>query len=136
MASSGSQQNVELVREAWAAFLAGDIEGALANAHPDAVAFRAPPLPDSKTYHGPEGVLQMYVDWTTEFAEFEMKAEQFIDAGDRVVVEVLQRGRGRASGAVVEGRFWFVHTIADGMIKRQDVFDTRAQAFEAAGLRE
>lgn len=126
-------RNVRLIREAWAAFLAGDIEGALANAHPEAVAFRAPPLPDPQLYRGPGAMLEMYADWTAPFAEFEMKAEQFIGVGDRVVVEVRQRGKGRASGAVVAGTFWFVYTIAEGMITRQDVFDTRDQAFEAAG---
>jgi ketosteroid isomerase-like protein len=131
-----SEENVELVREAWAAFLSGDVKRALENAHPDAVAFRAPPLPDPQTYHGPEGIVQMYTDWTAQFGEFEMATGEFKDAGDRVMVEVFQRGRGRASGAVVEGRFWFVYTVADGKIVRQDVFNDRHQAFEAAGLRE
>ena len=127
-------ENIELVRAAWEAFVRGDLVAALADAHPDAVAFRAPPLPDPQTYRGRAGVLQMYADWTAPFSEFEMQAEQFIGAGDRVVVEVWQRGRGRASGAVVEGRFWFVYTIAGRQIIRQDAFNTRAQAFEAAGL--
>jgi ketosteroid isomerase-like protein len=103
-----SEANVELVREAIAAFLRGDTESALQAAHPGLVAHRAPPLPDPQTYHGPEGVLRMYADWTADFEEFEMATLEFIDAGDRVVVEMFQRGRGRASGALVEGRYWFV----------------------------
>lgn len=131
-----SEENVELVREGWAAFLSGDVERALEKVHPDAVAVRAPPLPDPQTYHGPDGVLQMYADWTAEFGEFEMATREFKDVGDRVVVEVFQRGRGRASQAAVEGSFWFVYTVTDGKIVRQDVFKDRDQALEAAGLRE
>jgi ketosteroid isomerase-like protein len=103
-----SEENVELVRQGLEAFFVGDLERAMSSVHPDAVALRAPPLPDPQTYHGIEGVLQMYADWTTDFGEFEMAAGEFIDAGDRVAAEVFQRGRRQASGAVVEGRFWFV----------------------------
>jgi ketosteroid isomerase-like protein len=57
---------------------------------------------------------------------------EFTEAGERVIVEMLQRGTGKASGVVVEGRFWFVYTVADGKIARQDVYSTSEQAFEAA----
>jgi uncharacterized protein len=129
-----SAENVELVREALDAFLAGDVERSLEFAHPDIVTFRAPPLPDSQTYHGREGVLQTWEDWTADFEDFEMDVEQLIDAGDRVVVGIVQRGRGRSSGAPVEGRFWLVYTLADAKIVRFDIFNDRLQALEAAGL--
>jgi ketosteroid isomerase-like protein len=131
-----SRENVELVRGALEAFLRGDVDAAAQAAHPDLVAYRAPPLPDPQTYRGIEGVLQMYADWTADFEEFEMATGEYIDADDRVVVDIFQRGRGRASGALVEGRFWFVYTIVGGRIARQDVFGDRHQAFEVAGLAE
>jgi ketosteroid isomerase-like protein len=93
--------------------------------------FRAPPLPDPQTSHGPDGVLQMHEDWTTSFGEFEMEMVELAEVGDRVVVELIQRGTGLASGAEVAGRFWFVYTIEDGKITRQDVYASRAQAHEA-----
>jgi uncharacterized protein len=131
-----SKENVELVRKGMTAFLSGDVDKALEHLHPDAVTFRAPPLPDAGTYHGREGLLRAYADWIVDFEDFVMTAEEFVDAGDRVVVEVVQRGRGQVSGAVVEGRFWFVYTVADGKVTRQDIFNARDQAFEAAGLRQ
>jgi quercetin dioxygenase-like cupin family protein/ketosteroid isomerase-like protein len=129
-----SEENVQLVQERLSAFLGGDVERALADLDPDAITYRAPPLPDPQAYRGPEGVLQAFADWTADFGEFEMSTGEFIDAGDRVVVEIFQRGTGQASGADVEGRFWFVYTIADGRIVRQDFFNAKRQAFEAAGL--
>jgi ketosteroid isomerase-like protein len=125
--------NLELVREALSAYLSGDRERALELAHPDMVSYRAPPLPDPQTYHGHEGVDQMLADWTAEFGEFEMEVVEYTELGDRVLVEMLQRGTGRASGAAVSGRFWFLFTIAEGKIARQDVYSTSEQALEAAG---
>ncbi len=65
-----------------------------------------------------------------------MSMGEFVAGGDRVVVEVFQRGEGRASGAVVEGHFWFVYTVTGGKLARLDAFATRTAAFEAAGLPE
>jgi ketosteroid isomerase-like protein len=129
-----SDENVELVREAVAAFLGGDLERAFELAHPNAVTFRAPPLPDPQTYHGHEGVLEAYADWTADFEGFEMTTGEFIGAGNRVIVEVFQRAKGLRSGAVVEGRFWFAYAVEDRRIMRQDIFATRQQALDAKGL--
>jgi ketosteroid isomerase-like protein len=126
------RENLELVREALAAFLRGELDRAFEFAHPDMVSFRAPPLPDPQTYRGIEGVLQMYADWTADFEEFEMEVAELVDAGDRVIVEMIQRGVGKASGALVEGRFWFVYTVADGRIARQDVYGSKEQALRAS----
>jgi ketosteroid isomerase-like protein len=127
-----SAEDLELVRAAWAAFLRGDLEGALARVHPQMVTSRAPPLPDARTYHGIEGLLEAYADWTADFVEFEMTTGKFMTVGDRVVVEIFQRARGQASGALVMGRFWFVYTVAAGKVIRQDMFNRKRQALEAA----
>jgi ketosteroid isomerase-like protein len=124
-------RNLELVQEALSAFQRGEVDRALEFADPDVVSFRAPPLPDAQTYHGVEGVLQMYEDWTADFGEFEMEVLEYTELDDRVVVEMLQRGTGRASGAEVSGRFWFVYTVVGDRIARQDVFGSKEQAFES-----
>jgi ketosteroid isomerase-like protein len=59
-----------------------------------------------------------------------------VDAGDKVAVEIVQRGRPRGSAADVEGRWWFVHTLRDGTPVRMQGFSNRAEALEAAGLSE
>jgi ketosteroid isomerase-like protein len=133
--SDRPRDNAALVRDGFARFMSGDLDWVRENVHPDAVTYRAPPLPDARTYHGFEGLIQSYMDWTAEFEGFEMETGEFIDAGERVVVEILQRARGRVSGAAVEGRFWFVFTVAEGKLMRQDMFKERDQALVAAGLR-
>jgi ketosteroid isomerase-like protein len=69
----------------------------------------------------------MYADWTTDFDDFEMEALDYDEVGGRVIVEVIQRGRGKASGVRVVGRFWFVYTVAEGKIMRMDAYLTRDQ---------
>jgi ketosteroid isomerase-like protein len=123
----------DLVREAIGAFMRGEVDRSLGFADPDIVSFRAPPLPDPQTYHGPAGVMQMYEDWTAEFGEFDMEVTEVAETGGRVIVEMVQRGTGRSSGAPVTGHFWFVFTVADDKIARQEVYGSREQAFEAAG---
>ena len=125
-------ENVDLVREGLGAFLRGDVERALSFAHPEIVSFRAPPLPDPQTYHGTAGMVQMYADWTSAFDEFEMEPIEFSEIGDSVVVEIINRGTGRASGVEVVGRFWFVYTVSGGKVIRQDAFASRQQALAAA----
>jgi ketosteroid isomerase-like protein len=124
-------RNLELVREGLTAWLRGDVEKAVELIHPDIVSVRMPPIPDPGTYYGVEGIQQMYDDWTAEFGEFEMEPTEFIEAGDQVLVEMIQRGTGRSSGAVVVGRFWFVYTLVDGKVVRQDVYLTKEQALES-----
>jgi ketosteroid isomerase-like protein len=126
-------ENLELVRDALESFMRGEVERALAFADPDVVCFRAPPLPDPQTYHGVDGVLQMYADWTADFDDFEMEPLEFIEAGHHVFVDVVQRGTGKTSGAAVDGRFWLAYTVADGKITRQDAFLTKELALEALG---
>jgi ketosteroid isomerase-like protein len=123
----------DLVREAIGAFMRGEVDRSLGFADPDIVSFRAPPLPDPQTYHGPAGVMQMYEDWTAEFGEFDMEVTEVAEKGGRVIVEMVQRGTGRSSGAPVTGHFWFVFTVADDKIARQEVYGSREQAFQAAG---
>jgi ketosteroid isomerase-like protein len=123
--------NVDLVREAFEAFMRGEVDRALELADPDIICQRAPPIPDPQTYHGIDGVLQMYADWTTDFDDFEMEAVDYDEVGGRVFAEIVQRGRGKASGVMVVGRFWFVYSVAEGKITRMDAYLTREQALEA-----
>ena len=68
--------------------------------------------------------------------EYEVTHEEFVDAGDRVVVTLHLRARGRGSGVEIDARFFDVYTIRDGEIVRMDEFTERSAALEAAGLRE
>jgi hypothetical protein len=51
-------------------------------------------------------------------------------------VEVPQEGRLAGSDRVTTGTFWFLLTLQGGKVTRLEIYGERAQALEAAGLRE
>ncbi len=129
-----SQENVEIVRRVWEAWERGDLTALLEPMSDDVVTVRVGL--DNVTYVGKEGFLELTADWSEGFAEWSATPEEFVDAGDRVVVRNHQTARGETSGAPVESDFWFVYTIGGGKIVRLDMYAARAEALEAAGLRE
>ncbi len=127
-----SEQNVEIVRAALEAFRRGDVDIALEHIHPDMVSKRTDP--DGAVFHGREGLLALMADWVEGFEEWSYRAEEFIDAGDHVVVRLYQWGRGAGSGVPVDGDYWVTYTFEDGKVRRFTIFTDRERAFEEAGL--
>jgi ketosteroid isomerase-like protein len=137
-----SKENVEIVRQgfdvwetAWGSGT-DDLGALLAIFDDDLVTRRLSPMPDPGTWHGVEGMLAVTTEWTETFDEFTMKGEEFIDAGDQVIVRVAQEGRGDDSGVPVTGTFWFVLGLRDRKVVTFDMYATRDEALEAAGLSE
>jgi uncharacterized protein len=129
-----SQANVELVRTIYARFRAGDTEGALALYHPDMEIHDRPEVPDPQVYRGYEGVLDALRASDAAFERLELTPEEFVDAGDQVVVVFRFRGTGRESGVPVDDRLAHRWTIRDGKALRMDVHSTPDEALRAAGL--
>ena len=131
-----SQKNVEVIRQVFAAWEANDFDGFLASLDEELVTRRHPPMPDPGTWHGRAGALDLVADWLQSFDDFTVKAEELIDSRDHVVVRTLQGGRGSGSGVRVTGAVWFVCGFQGGRMVTWDIYATREQALEAAGLRE
>jgi len=121
-----SQENVEIVRR----FLLLPVEEALAHADPDIV---WNPTEESAA-QGHDAVRESLVRWKGEWDDYELLPEEFEHMGDRVVVAVSVRGRGRASGIEVDARLYDVYTLREGKIVRMDQFTERSEALQAAGL--
>jgi ketosteroid isomerase-like protein len=128
-----SEQNVEIVRAALEAFRRGEVDIALEHAHPDMVSKRIDP--DGAVFHGRDGLLALMADWVESFEDWSYRAEEFIDAGEHVVVRVHQSGRGAGSGAMVDGDIWLTYAFEHGKVKRFTLFADRERAFEEAGIR-
>jgi ketosteroid isomerase-like protein len=131
-----SRENVEVVLSAYEAFAQGDLTAVLAQFDPAVVSYTAPPLPDPVEHQGYGGFLEWVENWTGAFEEFSIDVKDHIDAGEEVVVRVVQRATGVASGVPVEQTFWLVHVLRDGKITRIGIHASEGQALEAAGLRE
>ena len=91
----------------------------------------------SGVYHGHKGIKLFFRAWLTPFESYYAHAEEFIDAGEAVVVRARQGGRGRQSGADVEmPPYWQVYRHRDGLAMRIEVYSDRAEALKAVGLED
>jgi ketosteroid isomerase-like protein len=123
------------LRRAWKAWERGKWDALYALYHRDIV-WDASALegPISGTYHGLDGVRQYFSEWLESFEAHEARAEKFIDAGDDVIVGIWLKGRGKASGAEVKMARCNVYRMRDGLAIRVELYETEAEALEAAGL--
>jgi ketosteroid isomerase-like protein len=125
-----SDENVELVRQTYAAWDRGEIEPIVDTADPEIVIVQPPDVPDSKSYRGLEGVIETFEDWPKQWDEFEVKLEEIIDLDERHVISVNRQTLG-ARGMSLEQEVFFVHTIENGKHLRVDMFLTRQEALDA-----
>jgi ketosteroid isomerase-like protein len=133
-----SEENVEIVRAATEAMIAGDAAAALNALDPD-IEWHATVggIDEGRVYNGPEEVAQAFVDYFEVWERIELRAEEYIDAGeDEVVVFFHEVAKGKESGAIVETDTGTVNTVQDGKIAKVRSYLDRAEALEAAGLRE
>ena len=66
--------------------------------------------------------------------ELRLEAEEFIDAGDSVVVLLHEFRRGKGSGVEMETDTAVVYEVHNGRVVRLQGYMDRAEALEAAGL--
>lgn len=139
LGNSVSEKNVELVRRAFESLdrdgIAGVIEFIDEAVAPDAELRTTGRLPDVGPMRGREAIKNW---WRQLFQELDLRveAEEYIDAGDAVVVVTRQIARGHASGAEVANRTVAVWGIRGEQVTYVDAYRTKTQAFEAVGLRE
>ncbi len=114
-----------------------DFSTALSSLSEDVVCRRVSPLPDPGTWTGREGILQLIAEWIEDLDDFTMRAEEYTDAGgDQVIVRVVQEARGAVSQVPVEATFWFLYEVKNSEVTRIDLYASRMQAQQAAGLPE
>jgi ketosteroid isomerase-like protein len=132
-----SQENVEFVRNFYAMINRGDAE-AWHVLPPRFVIDLSRRLIDPVVLRGPDDMRAFYRDLDAHWAGgASLEVEELIDAGDQVLVLIRFGGRGKMSGAEVEALVWNLWTFRDGQPVRWTYFgEDRAQALEAAGLRE
>ena len=131
-----SQQNVEIVRRAYEAFADGNLEAVLNVFHPEVDIRPDAAVPDLGRLRGRDGWLELAGRWYEPWEEYRIEPEEFIDAGDQVVVLTREFGRRKDTGYEVEQRIGTVFTFRDGEAVRVEFFLDQAEALEAAGLTE
>jgi ketosteroid isomerase-like protein len=131
-----SEENVKLVREAFAAFVAGDQEKAADLVDPE-VEFRGTigGVQEGQVAHGVSEIDETFEAEDLEaWEERRLEPEAFLDAGDEVVVLIHEYRRGRGSGIELETKTAVVIAVSGGRVTRIQGYMDRAAALEAAGL--
>lgn len=75
-------------------------------------------------------------EWLSPWEHWQVEAEEYVAAGERVVVMCRYTGRGKGSGVSVDSRGAHLWTLRDGKAARLEIFSSRARALQAAGLSE
>ena len=136
-----SRENVELVRRGYMRLNDAYREGRLDTNfveemwHRDCVLKPAGILPESREMRGHEGVAKFTAAQMEAFDQMTAEPDEFIEAADKVVVPFRFGGVARHSGIPIEFSVVHVWTVRDGKVARLDMYRTKAEALEAAGLR-
>jgi hypothetical protein len=87
-------------------------------------------------YRGIEAGRQLWREWFAAWQTLRF-AYEVLDAGDRVVMLIDLRLRGRSTGIEVPfGEHAFITTFRDGLMVHSKLYMSQSDALEAAGLRE
>jgi len=120
-----SEHDVESLRRIYDAFSRWDVDELVTDLAHDIEWTMPDTLPWGGTRHGHDGVRAVVSVSQDHLAGRWADPDDFLDAGDRVVVLGRMRGRGRTSGREYEVGFVHVWTMTDGMASRLHAyFDT------------
>src|SRR5262245_5253918 len=129
-----SEENVETVRSAYAAFHRGDIAALLATIHPEVEFTSLIAEAEGETFHGHDGVRRWWKEVVLPLGGLQAELEEIRDFGDSLVVRVL--GTYRPRGVEVHQTVWHVLRFSEGRAIWWRFCRTEEEALEAAGVRE
>ena len=125
------KENLETVREAYAAFRRGDLEAFVAFLADDVdwVMPEVPGIPFTGNCRGRTQVEEFFRALAEAEDVIEFTQDRFVVTGDRVAVTGRYRVRVRATHRTVETRYAHFFTVVDGKIHAfEEYYDTAAVA--------
>jgi hypothetical protein len=131
-----SQENVERYRQGIDAFNRRDLDAFLALADPAVIGTSRVLAIEGGTYEGHDGTREWWKALLGVFPDFRISIVWVRDAGNRTVAELHNQAHGEGSAAPLYEQVWQVSEWRDGLVVRWQMYTTREDAFEAAGLRE
>jgi len=128
-----NETNADLVRERFAPMREGDVEALLTLIHPDFEVTTPPWLAaEPDTYRGPEGIRRYFDSFYEIMDRVSFEPHDFIGVGERVVVPVTLRARGRTTGIETTQKLVQVWELRDEKAYRIEVYATLEEAMKAA----
>jgi ketosteroid isomerase-like protein len=93
--------------------------------------------PEQRLYEGLDGLRAFIGDWTAVFDGWEFEFNAFHDAGEKVVIVGVQRGRTNLTGGPpVEAVVAIVWTLRESLLIRGEAYADPNVALKAVGLTE
>lgn len=119
--------DVATVRAAYEAFNSGDMPGVLAVMQPD-IEWIESAGPYQGRYVGPQAIVDgVFAPVPEDWSEFTVTPDEFLEAGDVIVVLGWFAGTARASGTSFRSRFAHVIRMRDGLeASFEDISDAHA----------
>jgi ketosteroid isomerase-like protein len=128
-----SRENVEIASKAIEAWNASDMDGLRDLYDPDAV-YAVPSDWIGGPYLGRDAIMDQFAELRDILRDSSFDSVDILDAGDHVLVQVAFHGDTR--GLPLTTDMAWVYTFREGLITRLEIFRSKAEALEAAGLSE
>jgi ketosteroid isomerase-like protein len=129
-----SEENVEIIRGIYDDWLSGSM--ALDKFDPEIAMVESHTIPGAASAYGIDAVRRYMESFAKYWDEIRFEPQEYIDAGDQVVVVARLVGRGKSSGVEVARTWAYVWTLRAKKALRMDGYTDRAEALRAAGLAE
>jgi ketosteroid isomerase-like protein len=135
-----SQENVEALRWLYGEWAKGDLWALRRIADPkiewEWTSGMKSIAGEQRIYRGLDEIGATTRDWVRHWDFYWMTADDFIEAGEEIVVPMCLHARMPGSDSVLEQRMVAVWTLRKGKALRVRYYDDKAEAFEAVGLSE
>ena len=124
-----SQENMTVIRGMYESFSKGDVTSVLGQMHQHIEWREAENFiyADRNPYRGPQAVLEgVFMRLASEWADFKVMPEEWLDAGNHIVVLGTYSGRHRESSREVRAQFAHIWGVTHGRVVRfQQYTDTK-----------
>jgi|SRR6266568_7269326 len=130
-----SQENVEAMRRGIERFNRGEDDAALDSLYDaDAVFHSRTDEPDTGIYRGREAIRDMMHMWRGLFDEFSFEVDEYIDAGDTLIMPGWITVRAKGSSAEARQPYTWLVTMQDAKVVEVREYHAKDEALRAAGL--
>jgi uncharacterized protein len=126
-----SAENVEAAKAAYQAFGSGDLEALGGMFADDAVWVTSDELPLGGEVSGRDTIMGNFAQIPNYWSEFSVAPDEFLDAGDYVVVKGTQRATGKNGS--FEAPFLHLIKVEDGKLTYGEFYADSAKALKALG---
>jgi uncharacterized protein len=127
-----SEADIEVMKRGFEALADGGIEALIPYVDPEFETTTPPGLAaEPDTYRGHEGIRRYWASFEEVMDDIRFEPQQMTALGDGVLIELILRARGKATGIEVEQHLWQVWTLRDGRAITVDSYATEEEALAA-----